>query len=491
MYFPLNIPAGIVGGGTEYQAKGRWLDSNLVRWPDGSALGPILGWNVFSKSAVTGKGRAVIAWKDDSAARWVAVGTESHLYAISSDGTVFDITPSGFVTGNADETARIGFGCGPFGSYTYGDARPDTGDHIDATVWDLDLFGQNLIACSLADGKLYEWTPGDPAAVVITNAPTACAGVIVTPQRFVMATGAQGDPRKFQWSDEDNITTWAPSATNQAGDDDLKRGTLKCARVVIDQILMLTDLDAYIVSYAGLPFVYVPNQVGEDCGAISKRCLVSSGQVAAWWSKSGFWTYNGAAVPLACSLWDDIQLNLNSGQTTKITAFHNAKYSEFWWFYPSAASNENDSYVFWNYKYNHWGNGDLIRLSGTGPGIYAYPMAVGNDGYVYQHENGHSYDGVEPFARSGPFELGNGDYWADILGVIPDEKTAGDVSLNFRTRPYPNAAESILASITLNTTGKADVRFSARQFELVVTGSRNNDWRFGTARLDVQPDSPR
>ena len=40
---PLKIPAGIYRNGTEYQAMGRWYDSNLVRWFEGT-LRPVGGW---------------------------------------------------------------------------------------------------------------------------------------------------------------------------------------------------------------------------------------------------------------------------------------------------------------------------------------------------------------------------------------------------------------------------------------------------------------
>lgn len=484
---PIAIPPGIDRRGTEYQSKGRWYTQNLTRWYNGETLGPVLGFSQFTVvTTFTGKGRALTAWLDDSNNRWIGVGTESHLYAVSSGGVIFDITPSGFTTGNADETAHIGYGDGTYGSYTYGDARPDTGSYSEATVWDLDTWGQYLIGNSPEDGKIYQWTLNTGTiAAAVTNAPTACKGVVVTGQRFVMALGAGGNNRKLQWSDQDDNTVWSPSATNQAGDVDLPRGKIILGRTLIDQVIVLTDREAYIVEYIGLPFVYSPRKVGDSCGAVSKRCIATSGQLAAWWSQSGFWTYNGVVTPLDCPLWDMIQNNITSGQLTKISAFHNSKYSEFWWFYPSSSSTEIDSYVFWNYKYNHWGMGSLVRLAGTEPGTYQYPILVGNDGNLYEHENGHSYGGATPTATSGPMELGAGERVMHVLGIVPDEKTVGDVSLKFNTRLYPNASQTVTASMTPDSTGKVDVRFSARQVELVVTGAQSDDWRFGNPRLWV------
>jgi hypothetical protein len=49
---------------------------------------------------------------------------------------------------------------------------------------------------------------------------------------------------------------------------------------------------------------------------------------------------------------DDLQRTLNTSQKSKISALHNGRNSEIWWFYPRGA--ENDSYVTWNYKENYW-----------------------------------------------------------------------------------------------------------------------------------------
>jgi hypothetical protein len=70
-----------------------------------------------------------------------------------------------------------------------------------------------------------------------------------------------------------------------------------------------------------------------------------------------------------------------------------------------------------------------------------------------------------------------------VLGIVPDEKTSGDVTVSFRKRNYPNAAETVLGSTTLTSAGKADLRFSARQIEIVVTGNAPTNWRWGEPRL--------
>jgi len=494
-YLPLKIPPGVMRSGTEYQAQGRWYDAHLVRWYDGKVLGPIGGWVQKSTTTVTGKPRAIVVWKSNDGTRRAAIGTHSKLYAMVSTGVLSDITPAGFTSGITDSTVKTGYGKGLYGKGAYGTPRPDTGNAEPATVWDLDIWGQYLVGCTKDDGILYEWQNTSVAAA-ITNAPVDCSGLVVHPKRLLIALGAGGNPRKWQWSTVGDNTVWTPSATNQAGSDEIPQGSLITARAVGDQVIMLTDIDAYVVDYLGLPYVLRARKVGDACGALSKGCIVSAGSFVAWWSKSGYWVYDGVVRPLRCDLWDDLAHNLTTAQQSKITGFHNAKNQEIWWFYPRDGASEITDYVFWSYRYDHWANGTLTRLSGCAPGIFDTPFCVGSDGYVYEHELGFQYSGSAPYARGGPIEIGNGDRVMHVLGIVPDQAhsthtDAGGVTVSFRTRLYPDADETVLAEVELSDGGKTDLRFSARQVELVVTGVAATHWRFGDARLDVRPGGRR
>ena len=74
----------------------------------------------------------------------------------------------------------------------------------------------------LKDGKIYEWQLTQELCTSSANAPTGNKGLVVTEERFVFALGAGGNPRKVQWCDQENNTSWTPSATNQAGDFELQ-----------------------------------------------------------------------------------------------------------------------------------------------------------------------------------------------------------------------------------------------------------------------------
>lgn len=490
--FPLPFPPGVFRRGTEYQAKGRVYDANLVR-NYGPAWGPISGWVQRAQDAVSGLARAIIAWRDNGFSRWGAIGTHTKLYAFNSVPAIIDITPSDFTTGRANATAKTGYGYGVYGAGTYGTPRPDTGSFLPATVWDLDTWGENLVGCAESDGRLLEWDLNvSNDAAVISNAPTDCTGLVVTGERTLMALGASGNPRRCKWSDIEDNTEWTASATTRAGEFDLQTsGIIQAGRRVPGQTLILTDIDAWIAEFTGGVLAYDFRKVGADCGVISKRGVTTAGQFAAWWGQSGFWIYDGAIRPIACDVLEYVQGNLNNAQKSKVTAFHNVQYNEVWWFYPSNSSTENDSYVVWKYPTatdpaSTWNFGLMDRTCAVEPGVFAKPIAIDPDGYAFDHETGSSYDGVSPYYRAGPLEIGNGDTVARCLAVIPDEIASGDATVSFRTRFWPNAAETVLAETTLTSAGRSPVRFTGRQAEVVVTFSADNLARMGTLRLDIQ-----
>lgn len=483
---PIKIPAGVYRNGTEYQSAGRWYDSNLVRWFE-NTLRPWGGWRKRSTSQMTGVARGLLTWRDNSGARWISAGTPSKLYAMNEGGVLKDITPTVFTTGITDATLKTGYGYGAYGSYSYGVARPDLGSLAPATTWTMDTWGEYLVACSSSDGQLLEWQLGfttPTKAVAITNAPTSCAAVMTTAERFVFGLGASGNPRKVSWCDQENNTVWTPSTTNQAGDFEINSvGSLKCGKRVRGINLLFTDVDVHVATYIGLPYVYSFEKAGSGCGVISSQAVAAIDTAAIWMSKSGFWVYDGYVKPLVSDVGDYIFQNINYNQASKVYAVHNSKYGEIIWFYPSSASNENDSYVVYNYREGHWAIGSLARTAGTDRGVFTNPLMISSDGYIYEHEVGFAYDGSTPYAESGPYEIGNGDNIMSVRRVIPDEQTLGEVVVSFKTRMYPMDTETTYGPYA--AAQPTDVRFAARQVKVRYTGNVLEDWRVGVNRFDV------
>jgi hypothetical protein len=401
-------------------------------------------------------------------------------------GTLTDITPTSFTTGNADALLNLAYGGGPYGLFSYGTPRADTGTVTPATTWTLDNWGEFLLACSNADGKIYEWDLDvSNDGVALTNAPINNRAVMVTAERFVFALGAGGNARRVAWSDQEDNTMWAASITNQAGDIDLETsGSIVTGKRLRGVNLIFTDVDVHAAQYQGPPFVYGFERIATGCGVISAQSVAAVESVAYWWSPSGFFMYDGFVRPLKCDVLDYVTQNLSSVQRSKIYAVANNQFGEVWWFYPSADNTEVDSYVAYNYREGHWTIGTLGRTAGTDRGVFTYPIMVSVDGYVYEHEVGVEYDNDAPYAESGPIELGNGDRVLVAKQLIADEKTQGSVSVQFKTKFTPNDSEGT-KSYTIDS-NYTPVRFTGRQIAMRVTGvTPNTDWRVGVMRLDA------
>jgi len=485
MLLPINLPPGVYKNGTDYQSKGRWFDSSLVRWYEGT-IRPVGGWRQRSANNVSGKCRGMLTWRDNSNDRWIALGTHTNLYVMAEGGNLADITPTLFTAGIPDASYNNGYGGATYGNFAYGVARPDSGPINPATTWTMDTWGEYLIACSNADGQILEWqlnTSNDAAP--LSNAPVDNKAVMVTEERFVFALGADGVGRRVQWCDQENNTLWTPAITNQAGDFDLETtGTLMAGKRLRGVNLLFTDVDVHTANYVGPPFVYGFERIASGCGLIGPQAVAAVESVAFWMSPAGFFIYDGFVKPISCDVLDYVYTNLNDSQKSKVYAVANNQFGEVWWFYPSAAGLEVDSYVSYNYRENHWAVGTLSRTAGTDRGVFSYPLMVSTDGYVYEHEVGLQYDGASPYAETGPFEIGNGDRTMMARQLIPDEKSLGSVSVQFKTKLTPEGSESV-KSYTING-AYTNVRFSGRQAAMRITGAApNTDWRVGTMRLDV------
>lgn len=485
MLVPIELPPGVWKNGTEAQGRGRYRDCNLVRWTEGT-LRPMGGWETHSTAPVTGAARAMITWVDNAGARWIAIGTHSGLFAMNRAGDLFDITPADLTPGSPAAVVGGGYGFGDYGDAGFGEPGTDPAIVGDATVWSLDTFGEDLIATNAEDGRIFKWTRDTgAAAIAIAGAPANNRALLTTEEGFVFALGAAGNPRLVAWADQQSDADWTADPTRQAGDFPIQTtGRLMCGKRIRGGALVFTDQDAYLATYQGPPLIYSFDRVGTGCGVISQGAAVVGGDaVVAWMGASGFWTYDGAARPLPCDVGDHVFSDFNRVQKSLVTGVYSPTFGEITWFYPSAGSSECDRYVRWNHRENHWAVGALSRTCGAAEGVFAHPLMVGPNGVVHAHETGFSYEDATPFAETGPIEFGNGERVFTALALIPDEKTLGDVAATFYGRLNPTAPETPFGPYAPHT--RTDLRFTARQARMRLSGAVGTDWRVGAFRLEV------
>jgi hypothetical protein len=499
-YIPLQIPPGVFRNGTKYQSKGRWYAADLVRWSDG-VMQPIGGWATVLDSDdvpvnLGEAARGMLQWVSHANALYLVMGVFDKAKVLVN-GVVTDITPAVFTTGSALATLTTGqYGTGNYGDGNYGEGDEAGATLTEANSWQFDNYGQYLVGCAYSDGQILEWDLNIANNLVaITNAPTSCKGIVVTPERMIVALAAGGDSRKLHWCDQDDNTDWTAVAGNTAGDYQLPgAGQIMCGRRMPNETLIFTDVDAWAMRYIGGDLIYSFKMVGANAGILSRQAVAVADGRAFWMGKRNFFMYDGFTKPIPCGIADDVFNDINMVQRSTVAAWTVGEFTEVWFSYPSAGSEVNNKIAVYNYRDNHFsGPWDLERTSGADTGPFTYPRACDGAGYIFDHERGSIY-GVDPSfgayvsyltpsAESGPIEIGQGDRVMTVRRYIPDEDTAGDVDAEIFAALYPTAAET---SQTVTVGSLSDVRITGRQVRLKIEQDQTN-WRFGVPRLEVVP----
>ena len=66
-------------------------------------------------------------------------------------------------------------------------------------------------------------------------------------------------------------------------------------------------------------------------------------------------------------------------------------------------------------------------MAAVSRGVFRYPILGDMYGTLHDHEVGVNKDGASVYAETGPISLGNGDNTMQVMQIIPDEVTQGDV----------------------------------------------------------------
>lgn len=495
---PIKIPPGVFRNGTPYAAKGRWYDSNLIRWHDNAAR-PIGGW----ERRHTGAGapiepivdpvntdvettRDVITYRDNAGNMLSVFGTNHCLCGLDNSGLKTDLTPAGFTPGINKVTNRVGYGIGVYGAFSYGTPRnPEDSKPFPVSRWQFDMWGENVLAVFESEGILYEYTPGTVAFLPVANAPIDLKDVIVTDQRIVM--GIRNTPvlRQVVWSDREDNTVWTDAVDNYAGSYPLGgTGELVGIYKVQNQVLILSETDAHIGTYLGAPFIYGFQRVGTNCEPLHNKAVSFTDRFAIWLGQRNFWIFDGTLRPLDCDVMDYLSRDLDRREVSKIFSMTISDFSEIWWFYQSLQGHEVDSYVSFNYKESVWAIGRLDRTAGMDQGAYNSPIMVDHEGVIWNHERQSIKVDGDAYLMTGPIEIEHGNKNIALRYVFPDTQLPNEVSFDFYTRQMPT--DNLIHygpfeySNPVSTTGVL-----GREVYMKLTGLTSR-WEVGTMRFDIQ-----
>ena len=184
------------------------------------------------------------------------------------------------------------------------------------------------------------------------------------------------DPLLIRWSDADNPFEWVPATTNQSGEQRLSYGSYIIAAVDTRQeIVVFTDAAIFSMQYLGPPYVWGINLLMENISIVSPNCAITVNNVTYWMGVDKFYQYSGRVETLPCSLRQFVFGNINKDQYNQIVCGTNEGFNEVWWFYASATSAVNDTYVIYNHLERIWYYGYLARTAWLDSPLRQYPLA--------------------------------------------------------------------------------------------------------------------
>ena len=456
------------------------------------------------------------------------------------------------------QTAGYGWGTYLWGNSTWGTERTISNVILDPGIWSLDNFGEILIA-TIHNGRTFTWNAGAAGArsiraSLMSGAPTKTRLTLVSDRdRHLFHFGTETtigdsttqDPMFIRFSNQEDYSTYQPTATNTAGTFRLDTGNKIVAAVQgKDYVFVLTDSAAYVIQFVGPPFTFSVRQVGTNCGCIGQNAVSYSNGMIFWMSgEGGFFAFDGTVKALPClvedfvftTTGDNLGVNYNANQI--IYGEHNTLYNEVTWFYPKSGSTQIDRCVTYNYGENCWTTGSLARSSYADTGVFDVPYATqynstatpnfniqgitnlyGASTY-YQHETGTDQinssgtTSINAYIQSGDFDIaarrgitgqstgiadfrGDGEFIMSMKRFIPDfQVLTGNSKVTLLLNDYPNntASSSPLGPFTItSSTDKVDTRARGRLLSIKIENDAIGEtWRYGTLRVDIKPDGRR
>jgi len=438
-----------------------------------------------------------------------------------------------FNTGPATSLLGYGWGAGTWGDSTWDTSREGltgaSGVLLEAGKWSLDNWGEDVLSQQFNGGLSYWDTSAGlsnnrSSVTEVSTAPTKTRLMLVSgDDRHVICLGTETtigdtstqDSMFIRWSTQENQNEWTPSSVNTAGSHRLTAGNqIQSAVRSRGAILIWTDTALYQMQFIGPPLTFGFKQLGSNCGAVGLNAAVDVNGIAYWMGNDSFFLYDGAVKKIPCSVQDHVFDSISPSSLTEVYCASNADYNEVMWFYADSTSNVINKQVVYNYLENLWYVGSLDRTTWSNSSIYSVPYAsqfvAGSSAtatptiqglktgrsFIYAQETGTDDDGSAMVAsiESGDIDIGEGDNFMSIRRILPDFKNqVGNVDITMQTRPYPSATQTTHGPFEITTsTTKQDTRIRGRQLSLKLeSNATGENWRYGTLRVDIQPDGKR
>lgn len=252
-----------------------------------------------------------------------------------------------------------------------------------ATRWSMERWGTWMLATNGVDAaQVYKGTSF--GALAGTTFSTAEIFARRTPFMLAFNTSNGGD--RIEWCHDDDVETWTPSATNKAGNLNVRdlNGDIVCAKPLQNEVAFYTENEAGIVSFIGTPNWFGADVTQEGIGAVSKNAVAVVGNMHYGFGPRGIWRSDGLNHEYASqpAVHDFIFNTFNYAQRSKVAAWHDSLESCVVFWYPSTAD-YNDIGVRFNYRNGSWSIEASPRNLAEDSGAFRYGITADRFGDIY------------------------------------------------------------------------------------------------------------
>jgi len=256
----------------------------------------------------------------------------------------------------------------------------------------------------------------------VSNMDVTSVEIFIKRGPHVLGFNTSVSNKEFIWSAADDVDDWVTSASNLAGQLEIRElNTPIIAAVPLGNRIAVYGVDQmFLVNYLGNDLVFGYQPAINGIGAVSKKSVVPVGRKNYGLSEQGFFVTDGMDFEYIDepAMRNYFQDNVSIGQIAKAHGFHNEEHNQIRWYFPTDSTAITKG-VTYNYRKGTWSIVVNDRSSGQERQILTSPVSGSEIGKVYQESVGNNADtlALSAWVRTKPLNMGNADIVKELDSV--------------------------------------------------------------------------
>ena len=351
------------------------------------------------------------------------------------------------------------------------------------TAFEITSFGNS----SYSNGDVITFSGGSSSATATLTVPDISYDKVKIFKRqgphmlaFNYQEGGIDFPTTFSWCSADDLDDWDGSATNTAGNLQIREATgeIRCVAQLGNNLAVYTQNQMFVVSYIGLPniFGYKPALDGV-VGAVSPHSVVAVGRMNYGLSRDGFFVTDGASSKMIgrdSGMNRFFRENASFTELGQVFAFDNSKENEVVWGVPLNSAKITKE-IYYNYKTNQWGMRDSNISAYHDRGIFNEPLSA-NTSKFYFEGTVPTLDDPAVSAVTKAHDLNNADRIKEITALRVGKTGVGSPTVSIGFTSTIDATPAYSDDFVVDDTFKSfPVRTAGRYIHIKVESNGSSD----------------